>query len=73
MHKKYYKKIKIVKAYSFYFHRDIVKASHLKPLDKEDRLTDVKFVQPWNNQASKKTENADKPDSAEIPKVCPQR
>lgn len=48
--------------------RDIVKAAHLKPLEKEDRLTDMKFTQPWNTQASKKTDEGVKQTSEDIPK-----
>jgi hypothetical protein len=44
-------------------------ASHLKPLEKDDRLTDMKFTQPWNVHASKKEDTANKPDHADIPKV----
>ncbi|XP_053385466.1 coiled-coil domain-containing protein 103-like [Mercenaria mercenaria] len=47
--------------------RDIVLASHLKPLEKDDRLTDMKFTQPWNVSASKKVDSANKPDHADIP------
>ncbi|KAL3854674.1 hypothetical protein ACJMK2_013933 [Sinanodonta woodiana] len=35
--------------------RDIVLASHLKPLEKGDRISEMgKFTQPWNPHASKK-------------------
>ena len=51
------------------FFRDIVKAAHLKPLEKDDRLTDMKFTQPWNTQASKKTVDGNKETAEEIPKV----
>ena len=54
----------------FDFSRDIVMASHLKPLDKDDRLTEVKFIQPWNSPATKKVETADKEKNDYIPKVC---
>ena len=47
----------------------MVKAAHLKPLEKEDRLTDMKFTQPWNTQASKKKDEANKQKTDEIPKV----
>ena len=30
------------------FDSDMVKASHIKPLEKEDRLDQIKFIQPWN-------------------------
>ena len=49
--------------------RDIVKAAHLKPLEKDDRLTDMKFTQPWNTQASKKKDDNGKLDNDNIPKV----
>ena len=49
--------------------RDIVKASHLKPLEKDDRLTDMKFTQPWNTQASKKKDDISKQATDNIPKV----
>ena len=51
------------------FFRDIVKAAHLKPLEKDDRLTDMKFTQPWNTQASKRTVDGNKETTDEIPKV----
>ncbi|XP_074662240.1 dynein axonemal assembly factor 19-like [Tubulanus polymorphus] len=31
--------------------RDIVLASHLKPLEKKDKINDMKFQQPWNVHA----------------------
>lgn len=43
--------------------RDIVKASHLKPLDKSDKIKE-KFQQPWNTLALK-TEK-DQPSTTEI-------
>ncbi|XP_052813841.1 coiled-coil domain-containing protein 103-like [Mya arenaria] len=48
--------------------RDIVKASHLKPLEKEDKLTDIKFIQPWNSQANKRQEDGNKKATEDIPK-----
>lgn len=36
--------------------RDIVKASHLKPLEKGDKMESVQFNQPWNVAAAKKSE-----------------
>ena len=32
--------------------RDIVAASHIKPLEKDDRLENINFVQRWNSQAT---------------------
>lgn len=49
--------------------RDIVLASHIKPLEKEDRLTDMKFTQPWNVHASKKEQQANKSETADIPQT----
>ena len=46
-----------------------MKAAHLKPLEKDDRLTDMKFTQPWNTQASKKKDDNGKLDNDNIPKV----
>ena len=37
---------------TIYF-RDIVLASHLKPLDKEDRLDKLQCNQPWNQVATR--------------------
>lgn len=48
-----------------------MKASHLKPLEQDDRLTNVKFTQPWNTHAGKKENSANRPETGEIPKVCP--
>ncbi|KAL4221598.1 hypothetical protein ACF0H5_019855 [Mactra antiquata] len=48
--------------------RDIVKASHLKPLEQDDRLTNVKFTQPWNSSCTKKENTANKPDHENLPK-----
>ncbi|CAG2217782.1 Coiled-coil domain-containing protein 103 [Mytilus edulis] len=36
--------------------RDIVKASHLKPLEKGDKMESVQFNQPWNVAAAKNSE-----------------
>ncbi|KAL5005856.1 hypothetical protein ScPMuIL_017014 [Solemya velum] len=33
--------------------RDIVLAAHLKPLEKDDKFTDIKFQQTWNSLAPK--------------------
>ncbi|XP_052237561.1 coiled-coil domain-containing protein 103-like [Dreissena polymorpha] len=49
--------------------RDIVLASHLLPLEKDDRLTNIKFIQPWNTQAQKKQDSGNRETTAEIPKA----
>ena len=46
---------------------DIVKASHLKPLEKGDRISDIKvFNQPWNINAGSSSRSADEPSNADI-------
>jgi hypothetical protein len=48
---------------------DIVKASHLKPLEKGDRISDIKvFKQPWNvNSRSGESQSNSRDRSTEIP------
>lgn len=50
-----------------YCFRDIVKASHLKPLDKIDKI-DGKFMQPWNMHAEK-DQQQEKKEAVEVKKV----
>lgn len=60
-------KIKFKKLYADF--RDIVTASHLKPLEKKDNIGSV-FKQPWNLHATKtdeiKTENTVKAENVRI-------
>ena len=48
---------------------DIVKASHLKPLEKGDRLSDMKkFTQPWNSVVSGVNSEVSNPHEANLSK-----
>ncbi|KAK6165809.1 hypothetical protein SNE40_022651 [Patella caerulea] len=57
--------------------RDIVLASHIKPLEKGDRISECKMTQPWNTVANKHTpvnydkvsENQTQQDSNTIPQT----
>ncbi|XP_050418014.1 coiled-coil domain-containing protein 103 [Patella vulgata] len=57
--------------------RDIVLASHIKPLEKGDRISECKMTQPWNTVANKEipvnydknTENQTQQNSNRIPKT----
>ena len=47
--------------------RDIVLASHIKPLEKEDRLDQIeRFTQPWNIHGKKSGSKDVKPENMEI-------
>lgn len=46
--------------------RDIVKASHIKPLEKGDKMDSVTFNQPWNIAATKNSDNSEKQTTGEI-------
>jgi hypothetical protein len=54
----------------FFNYRDIVKASHIKPLEKGDKMDSIKvFNQPWNIAAAKNSKEDDKTKTGEIVQV----
>lgn len=53
----------------FFNYRDIVKASHIKPLEKGDKMDSIVFNQPWNIAAAKNSKEEDKTKTGEIVQV----